>query len=57
MMRAVDRVLGWVVVVALVMCGVGVGVGVYEHDWVLCALGVGFACVACVLAWLDDMGV
>ena len=59
MMRALGwlawRVLGWVVVVALVLAGVGVGVGVFEHDVVLVVLGVGFFVVACVLSWIDDM--
>lgn len=49
-----DRVLGWLVGVALVLAGVSMGVGAFEHDWVLCLLGVGFVCVAYVLAWLDE---
>ena len=49
------RVLGWLACVALVLAGVAGGVGIFEHDWVLVGLGVGFAGVAWVLDWLDDM--
>ena len=49
----VDRVLGLLTSVALVLAGVGVGVGVFEHDLVLVVLGVGFAGVAWLFYWLD----
>ena len=50
------HVLGLLTPVAFVLAGVGVGVGIFEHDWVLVGLGVGFAGVAWLLSRLDEIG-
>lgn len=53
----VDVALGWLFAGCLVLAGVSMGAGIVEHDCVLAAFGVGFAGVAWLLWWLDDMEV